>query len=345
MMNSLERFYATIERRPVDRPAAWLGMPEIHAQPALFAHYGVSNMHELKLAIGDDFYAVEVPYESPEASAIYAAFDWYMDGNVDAQNRTLTAPGCFNEAEELEDLDFFKWPDPALYIDPAECRRRVDMAPKDKAVIGMLWSAHFQDACAAFGMETALMNMVANPEIFQAVDAKIVDFYLKANEIFYEATKGRLNAVLIGNDMGSQRGLILSPQMVREFVLPGAKKLTEQAHQYGVKVIYHSCGSIADIIPDLIEIGVDAIHPIQAAAANMDAASLKARFSGQVSFCGGVDTQELLPHGTPEQVRAKVRELRELFPTGLILSPSHEAILPDIPPANVQAMFEEAARV
>ena len=344
-MNSLERFYATIERRPVDRPAAWLGMPEIHAQPALFAHYGVSNMHELKLAIGDDFYAVEVPYESPEASAIYAAFDWYMDGNVDAQNRTLTAPGCFNEAEELEDLDFFKWPDPALYIDPAECRRRVDMAPKDKAVIGMLWSAHFQDACAAFGMETALMNMVANPEIFQAVDAKIVDFYLKANEIFYEATKGRLNAVLIGNDMGSQRGLILSPQMVREFVLPGAKKLTEQAHQYGVKVIYHSCGSIADIIPDLIEIGVDAIHPIQAAAANMDAASLKARFSGQVSFCGGVDTQELLPHGTPEQVRAKVRELRELFPTGLILSPSHEAILPDIPPANVQAMFEEAARV
>ena len=345
MMNSLERFYATIERRPVDRPAAWLGMPEIHAQPALFAHYGVSNMHELKLAIGDDFYAVEVPYESPEASAIYAAFDWYMDGNVDAQNRTLTAPGCFNEAEELEDLDFFKWPDPALYIDPAECRRRVDMAPKDKAVIGMLWSAHFQDACAAFGMETALMNMVANPEIFQAVDAKIVDFYLKANEIFYEATKGRLNAVLIGNDMGSQRGLILSPQMVREFVLPGAKKLTEQAHQYGVKVIYHSCGSIADIIPDLIEIGVDAIHPIQAAAANMDAASLKARFSGQVSFCGGVDTQELLPHGTPEQVRAKVRELRELFPTGLILSPSHEAILPDMPPANVQAMFEEAARV
>lgn len=344
-MNSLERFYATIERRPVDRPAAWLGMPEIHAQPALFAHYGVSNMHELKLAIGDDFYAVEVPYESPEASVIYAAFDWYMDGNVDAENRTLTAPGCFNEAEELEDLDFFKWPDPALYIDPAECRRRVDMAPKDKAVIGMLWSAHFQDACAAFGMETALMNMVANPEIFQAVDAKIVDFYLKANEIFYEATKGRLNAVLIGNDMGSQRGLILSPQMVREFVLPGAKKLTEQAHQYGVKVIYHSCGSIADIIPDLIEIGVDAIHPIQAAAANMDAASLKARFSGQVSFCGGVDTQELLPHGTPEQVRAKVRELRELFPTGLILSPSHEAILPDIPPANVQAMFEEAARV
>ena len=100
-MNSLERFYATVNREPVDRPAAWLGMPDIFAQPALFKHYGVKDFHELKLAVGDDFYAVEVPYESPNASAIYAAFDWYMDGNVDAEERTLTTPGCFAEAEDL----------------------------------------------------------------------------------------------------------------------------------------------------------------------------------------------------------------------------------------------------
>lgn len=74
-MNSQERFLATVERRPVDRPAAWLGMPDIKAQPALFAHYGVKDMHELKLAVGDDFYAVEVPYNSPSSTAIYAAFD------------------------------------------------------------------------------------------------------------------------------------------------------------------------------------------------------------------------------------------------------------------------------
>ena len=343
-MNSIERFYATIERKSVDRPAAWLGMPDIRSQPALFAHYGVKDLHELKLAIGDDFYAVEVPYESPEAHAIYAAFDWYMDGNVDAQNRTLTAPGCFNEAEEPEDIAFFKWPDPALYIDREEAARRVEKAPKDKAVIGMLWSAHFQDTCASFGMETALMNMVANPEIFRIVDAKILDFYLKANEIFFEAARGRLHAVLIGNDVGSQRGLIISPQMVRDFVIPGAKKLTEQAHSYGVKVIYHSCGSIAEIIPDLIEAGVDAIHPVQAAAAGMEARSLKEHFGGKISFCGGVDTQELLPRGTPGQVREKVRQLKELFPTGLIISPSHEAILPDIPPENIEAMFDETSK-
>lgn len=344
-MNSLERFYATIERRPVDRPAAWLGMPDSKAQPALFDYYGVKNLHELKLAIGDDFYAVEVPYESPEANAIYAAFDWYKDGNVDAEDRTLTADGCFKDAEEPEDLDFFEWPDPEKYIDREECRRRVLAAPEDKVVLGMLWSAHFQDACASFGMETALMNMIANPEVYEAADAKIMEFYLKANEIFYEATKGRLNAVLIGNDMGSQRGLMISPEMVRRFVIPGCKKLVEQAHSYGLKVIYHSCGSIVDVIPDLIEAGVDVVHPIQALAAGMQPENLKAKFEGKVSFCGGVDTQDLLVNGSEDDVRRKVRELREIFPTGLIISPSHEAILPDVPPRNIRALFDEATKV
>lgn len=344
-MNSLERFYATVERRPVDRPAAWLGMPDIHAQQGLFAHYGVQSLHELKLAVGDDFYAVELPYQSETANAIYAAFDWYMDGNVDAQDRTLTADGCFKDCEEVEDLAFFRWPDPAQYINVEECRRRVEMAPAGKVVLGILWSAHFQDTCAAFGMETALMNMIANPEVYRAVDEHILQFYLKANEIFYEATKGKLHAVLIGNDMGSQRGLMLSPDMVREFIIPGCKRLVQQAHNYGLKVIYHSCGSIADVIPDLIAAGVDVIHPIQALAAGMEPHSLKARFGGQVSFCGGVDTQDLLVNGTPAQVEKKVRELREIFPTGLIVSPSHEAILPDVPPANIQAMFAAATTI
>lgn len=342
-MNSLERFYATAERRPVDRPAAWLGMPDPQALPGLFSYYGVKDIHELKMAVGDDFYAVEVPYESETAHAIYAAFDWYKNGEVDAMNRTLTAPGCFHDAEDMEDL-VFDWPDPAAYIDPAECRRRVEMAPEGKTVLGILWSAHFQDTCAAFGMETALMNMIAAPELYEAVNEKVLEFYLKANRIFYEATKGKLHAVLIGNDMGSQRGLMISPELVRRFVIPGCRRLTEQAHSYGLKVIYHSCGAISDIIPDLIDAGVDIIHPIQALAAGMEPEGLKEKFGDRVSFCGGVDTQELLVHGTPEDVRKKVEELKRLFPTGLILSPSHEAILPDVPPENIGALFDAVRR-
>lgn len=345
-MNSLERFIATIERKPVDRPAAWLGMPDHKAIPALCKEYGVNNYHELKLACGDDFYSVEVPYHSENATEIYAAFDWYRDGsNVDAEHRTLTADGCFKDAEEPEDLDFFEWPDPAKYIDVEDCRRRVEAAPEGKAVIGMMWSAHFQDTCAAFGMQTCLMNMLVNPEIVHAVNNKIIDFYLKANEIFYEATKGKLHAVLIGNDVGSQRDLMISPDCVEEFVASGAKKLVDQAHSYGLKVIYHSCGSIVPAIPSLIEAGVDAVHPIQALAAGMDPANLKEKFDGQISFCGGVDTQDLLVNGTPEQVRGKVKELRTYFPTGLIVSPSHEAIMDDIPPVNIRALFEEAERI
>lgn len=342
-MNSLERFYATAERRPVDRPAAWLGMPDPQALPGLFSYYGVKDIHELKMAVGDDFYAVEVPYESETAHAIYAAFDWYKNGEVDALNRTLTAPGCFHDAEDMEDL-VFDWPDPAAYIDAAECRRRVEMAPEGKTVLGILWSAHFQDTCAAFGMETALMNMIAVPELYEAVNEKVLEFYLKANRIFYEATKGKLHAVLIGNDMGSQRGLMISPELVRRFVIPGCRRLTEQAHSYGLKVIYHSCGAISDIIPDLIDAGVDIIHPIQALAAGMEPEGLKEKFGDRVSFCGGVDTQELLVHGTPEDVRKKVEELKRLFPTGLILSPSHEAILPDVPPENIGALFDAVRR-
>jgi len=208
-----------------------------------------------------------------------------------------------------------------------------------------MWSAHFQDTCASFGMETALMNMITNTEIYEAVNEKIVEFYLKANKIFYEATKGKLHAVLIGNDMGSQRGLILSPKMVRQFIIPGCKKLVEQAHSYGLKVIYHSCGSIVDVIPDLIMAGVDIIHPIQALAEGMQPQNLKEKFDGQVSYCGGVDTQDLLVNGSEEAVRAKVKELRTIFPTGLIISPSHEAIMKDVSPSKIKALFDEAQKI
>jgi uroporphyrinogen decarboxylase len=132
---------------------------------------------------------------------------------------------------------------------------------------------------------------------------------------------------------------MLSPELLQQFVYKGTKQLIDQAHSYGYKVIHHSCGSIADIIPDLIDLGVDAIHPIQALAAGMDAKELKEKHEGKMSFCGGVDAQNLLVNGSPEEVSKKVKELKELFPTGLIISPSHEAILTDISPANVEALF------
>ena len=93
-MNSLERFYKTIAFEPVDRPACWLGDPTPGEAEKLCAFYGVDSVSELKKVVGDDFYAVEIPYHSPTCNAIFAAFDWYMNGsNVDTEHRTLTADG------------------------------------------------------------------------------------------------------------------------------------------------------------------------------------------------------------------------------------------------------------
>jgi uroporphyrinogen decarboxylase len=236
-------------------------------------------------------------------------------------------------------VDKFDWPNPAKYLDREESRRRVIHAPSDRIKMGIVWSAHFQDACSAFGMEQTLMVMLSNPGMFQAVIDRITDFYLSANEIFYESTKGLLDAVLIGNDFGSQTGLMVGPDSLRKYVFPGTKKLIEQAKSFGLTVMHHSCGSIFPVIRDLIDLGADIIHPIQALARDMDAPNLKKHFMGEVAFCGGIDAQNLLVKGNPDEVRENVSRLKELFSTGLIFSPSHEAVLPDIPPANIEAMF------
>lgn len=344
-MNHIERFFATIDRKPVDRPAGWLGLPVPEAHQSLKEYFRIDDINRMTFSVNDDVYPVELPYHSPTSDAIYMAFDFASSSDAHSEEeRTLTAAGFFENYSDPGKIDDFDWPDPEEYIDPEECRRVVDEAPEGKAILGVLWSAHFQDACAAFGMETALMKMILEPEMFQAVIDRIVDFYLKANEIFYKATEGKIHAVLIGNDLGSQQGLMLSPDLIRSMVLPGTRKLVEQAHRYGVKVIHHSCGSIRDIISDLIDTGVDVIHPIQALAAGMEPESLKEAFGSRVAFCGGVDAQYLLVNGTPEEVSERVKELKEIFPTGLVFSPSHEAILPDIPPANIDALFKSLSR-
>jgi len=339
-VNHKERFFATIERRHVDRPASWLGMPTTAALPGLFKHFRVHNIDELKVKLDDDIYPVDVPYHSPVANHIACAFPFAKSTAPDYENRTLTTPGFFEGFTDPAKVDDFNWPDPGLYIDPNECRASVQDVPNDYAVLGILWSAHFQDACAAFGMANALVTMLRYPSMFKAVIDRIVEFYLKANEIFFKATKGKIDAVLIGNDFGGQQGLLLSRRHVQKFVMPGTKQLIAHAKKYGLKIMHHSCGSVYELIPDFIDAGADIVHPIQALATNMEPARLKESFGDKVAFCGAVDTQDLLVRGSQGQVRDKVHELKKIFPTGLIISPSHEALLPDVPPANVEAMFQ-----
>jgi len=337
-MTHKERFHATVERKSVDRPACWLGLPVADSLPGLFEYFGVNDVTGIRNAINDDIYPVEMPCNFPGSTAIYTALKFAKKG-LSGPERTLTAPGFFEDYDDPARINDFDWPDPEKYIDPAECLAAVEAAD-DRAVTGMLWSCHFQDACSAFGMAESLLKMIEEPDMYRAVIDRITEFYLKANRIFYEATEGKVDAVLIGNDFGSQINLMLSPALIREFVMPGTIEMVKQAKSYGLKVIYHSCGAVSDIIPDLINAGVDVIHPIQALATGMEPQKLKEKFGDKVSFCGGVDAQYLLVTGNPDEIKTKVRELKTLFPTGLIISPSHEAILPDIDPANIKALFD-----
>jgi len=124
--------------------------------------------------------------------------------------------------------------------------------------------------------------------------------------------------------------------------MPWFRKFTDQGHAHGYQVILHSCGAIHKVIDRLIASGVDCLHPLQALARNMDADTLARDFKGRIAFLGGIDTQQLLVHGSPEDVKADVRRVKRLLGPCLIVSPSHEALLPNVSPENVLAMAEAA---
>jgi uroporphyrinogen decarboxylase len=176
-MTHRERFFATIHYQEVDRPASWLGLPVPSAEPALMKYFGVTSIDQLRTAIGDDIYPIEVPYNFPPSNHIACAFNFAKVSHLDKPDeRTLTAPGFFEDFSDVADVERFPWPDPSLYLDREESRRRVAAAPADRIKMGILWSAHFQDTCAAFGMEQALMVMLDNPDMFRAVIDRITDF-------------------------------------------------------------------------------------------------------------------------------------------------------------------------
>jgi uroporphyrinogen decarboxylase len=339
-MTHKERFLATIARKPLDRPASWLGLPVSTALPGLFKHFKVNSIEELKHAIDDDVWHIEVPYHYPPHNHIGCSLNFAKKITSGTnEERTLTAPGFFENITDPDYINKFDWPDPTKCIDAEESLRLAKAISPDYVRLGIMWSAHFQDLFSAFGMENALTTMMMAPDMFDAVNKRIVEFYLRANEYFYEATKGYLDAILIGNDYGSQTGLMLDPESIKHFAFPQTKLLIDQAKSYGLTVVHHSCGSVFPIVGDIFDIGADVVHPIQALATDMEPEKLKNAYGHKGAFCGGIDAQNLLVNGTPKEVTQKVKELKQIFPTGLVFSPSHEAILPDIPPANIEALF------
>jgi len=190
------------------------------------------------------------------------------------------------------------------------------------------------------GWEEFFVDLVERPDWVHYLCRKFTDFYLEDYTRAAELTRGRIDLYLLISDLGTQKGPIISKAMFGKFVAPYVKEMSERIHQLGGRVMFHSCGAIGPLIPELVGLGVDVLDPIQPIGPAMQPEALKAEFGNQLSFHGGIDMQQLLPHGTPTQVRDKARHYCEVLGAGggYILGPAH-LFQPDVPPENVLAVY------
>lgn len=333
-MSHKERLLTAIERKPVDRTAIWLGCPHPDSRQRLHAHFGVLSDLELQSAIGDDMRWFPAGWSHPDGLP-------GLDPMGGKPKRSHNQAGIFEHTTDVAEVERAYWPDPQ-YADVAGTRAAIEPWKDTHAIFSGVWAPFFHNVGDYFGMDNYFVKMYTDPAVVEAVTEHVVDFYLGVNEIVFRELGDMIDVCFFGNDFGTQLNTFVSPEMFRKFILPHFRRITDQAHGFGLKVALHSCGSIYRVIPDLIDAGVDALHPIQAKAANMDAERLKREFGNDLCFIGGIDTQDLLSHATPDEVRDEVRRIIDVFETGIVISPSHEAILPDVPPGNVEAMFDEA---
>ncbi len=335
-MTSRERIRAIISGRPADRCGFWLGNPHADTWPIYHAYFGTSSEDDLHNKLGDDFrwlspQFMETTYRHPQGKKLFDLWRY---------KPSLGDPGPLARCDKVREVDEYDWPS-LEYIDLTECLATLQNAGDHYRASGF-WTPFFHDVMDLFGMEAYLTKMLTNPEVVHAVTDRVCRFYYNANERLFSESGNLIDGYFFGNDFGTQRDLILAPALFDEFVLPWFRRFTEQAHRFHYQVILHSCGSIYRVIERLIDARVECLHPLQAKAFNMDAETLATRFKGRIAFLGGIDTQELLVHATPEEVKREVRRVKRILGPRLIVSPSHEALLPNVPPENVVAMAEAA---
>lgn len=193
------------------------------------------------------------------------------------------------------------------------------------------------------GVERVIMDIGSEDPVGMAVMEKRCRFFFAHMERILDAAKGRIDILALGDDYGTQRGLLMSPASWRKIFAPQLKRFLDLGHAYGCKTMLHCCGSSRLIIDDLLELGLDCLETVQPEAADMAPGDLKATYGDRLSFCGTVSVQHTLPHGTRDDVVAEVRHRIDVVGAdgGLILAPAH-AMQPDTPVENALAIYEMA---
>ena len=238
------------------------------------------------------------------------------------------------------------WPDmsdPSRIAHVPEQARRLRDAD-EHAILATPWLLFpFERAYAMQGMETFLLNMALRPDFARELMEKIAVYCKALMGPFLDACGDNIDIIKIGDDLGTQESLMISPKMYRALLKPiHADFIRFIKARTKAKVLFHSDGDVATLIDDFIEIGVDILNPIQTSAGTMsNLPALKKRFGRNIVFCGGIDTHRVLPFGTPDEVREEVRRVIGIMgPGGGYMLGAVHTIMNDVPPENVLAMVD-----
>ena len=294
-----------------------------------------------------DLYPASV-YERVKARDPHSPFvdDWGTGQREIEEGRWYPGIHPMANAVTLDEIERYPWPD---MDDPSRvahvaAEARALKASGRYAVLGCPWLLFpFERAQAMQGLDRFLENMLTEREFAEALLWKIEGLCERLMGHFLDAAGDSLDIIKIGDDLGTQESLMISPATYREILKPVHAALIEFIKtRTKAKVFFHSDGDVFDLIPDLIEIGVDILNPVQSGAGRMsDLARLKKTYGKDLVFCGAMDTQRILPYGTTEEVRAEVKRVCSLLGPGggFMLSAVH-TIMDEVPAANILAMAD-----
>jgi uroporphyrinogen decarboxylase len=248
----------------------------------------------------------------------------------------------------LEDIRGYTWPDP---FDPGRVAGLSETVKRirnetDKAIMAKFSNSIWEQSWWLRGMQRWMMDLITNPEVCCAIMDKTCDLAMQFAQVGIETIGEQIDILrLSGEDLGTQRATMISPEMFAQYVRPRFErywrfvksKLREK--NPNAKLMLHSCGSVRPFIPDWIEMGLDILDPVQPQAAGMEPMELKRDFGDRLIFHGGIDIQHTLPFGTPEEVAAEARRYMRTLGQGggYIIAPAHN-VQSDVPPENLIAL-------
>jgi uroporphyrinogen decarboxylase len=353
-MNSRERVLAAIHHLPVDRiPTDIWATGEVIER--LRTHFGTieNAMEQLHIDglpgvsaeyIGPPF--PEFPDGTDQGTAVFYGI-WGM-----RLRKQIYADGVYleqanyplSQAKTIDDLAAFPWPNPD-WFDYSRMREQAVKIHQTHAV-SCGYMAPFYLHNLLRGLETSLVDPLEDPEFTHFLLQKICDFEYEYHLRMFQACEGLIDVAQVTDDLGSQTGPLIRMKTYREFYKPHHRRFIDLCHNFGIKVFHHDDGSMRLFLPDLVEMGIDILNPVQWTCPNMDMLELKQEFGSRICFHGAIDNQRILPFGTPGEVRAEVRHCIDSLAsdkTGYILASCHN-IQPITPLENILAMYEEAYR-